>query len=318
MKRTGILIIFLLSASLSLQAQDADSLLLGDELDFLLTGDSASIFSLIDSLLNAEPPKSTSQFAARLGYNSNVLAAGRTLGIENFGLSSGLSYYHTSGIFADVSGFWSKDFDPTYYLTIASVGYSHLFNKYFSLITSYDRYFYNTNNQDAYIPYRNSFTVSPMFDVKILTTSLAYSYYFGDKQVHRLTPSIGLTLQKKNVGPFTRISLLPSFLVLFGNESFTESEILVPQTRREAFQNLRTYGKVFPVIETTRNEFGMMNYTLAIPLSVSIKKTTIGITYAYNVPKALPGETLTISESSFLSANLSYFFDFRSHKKPLQ
>ena len=57
-----------------------------------------------------------SQLAVRLSYNSNVLSAGRTLGIENFGLAPGLSYYHKSGLYADVSGYWSKDFDPSYYL----------------------------------------------------------------------------------------------------------------------------------------------------------------------------------------------------------
>ncbi len=54
-----------------------------------------------------------SQLAIRIGYNSNVLSAGRTLGIENFGLAPGISFYHISVLFADVTSYWSKW--PNYY-----------------------------------------------------------------------------------------------------------------------------------------------------------------------------------------------------------
>lgn len=300
----------IVSASSALSAQDADSLLLGDELDFLLSDDSLSIFRLIDSLLNTDMLKPTSQFSARMGYNSNVMAAGRTLGIQNFGLSPGLAYYHKSGFYGDITGFWSKDFEPSYYLTITSLGYSHLFTKCFSLLASYDRYFYNTS-EEAYIPYKNSLTLTPLIDYKYLNAGLSYSFYFGDKQVHRITPSIGVNLERKKVGPFKRIAFLPSFLLLLGNESFTHSEVLIPQTRRQALDNLRTYGKLFPVIETTTHEFGIMNYSVSAPLSITYKKINLVITYVYSIPRALPSETLTFSESSFLSANLNYFFKIK-------
>ena len=119
--RRWLLAIIMAISSATVHAQEADSVVLSQVEDILSFEDSLSIFTLIDSLLqNAEVE--SSQFGIRLAYNSNVLSAGRTLGIENFGLSSGLSYYHKSGFYGDLSGFWSKDFDPKYYLTIASVG----------------------------------------------------------------------------------------------------------------------------------------------------------------------------------------------------
>ncbi len=143
--------------------------------DILSFEDSLSIFNLIDSLLqNAEVE--SSQFGIRLAYNSNVLSAGRTLGIENFGLSSGLSYYHKSGFYGDLSGFWSKDFDPKYYLTIASVGYMYSFPKVFSIMAGYDRYFYNMQSEDEYIPYKNTLSVTPLFEVKPFMLAINYSY----------------------------------------------------------------------------------------------------------------------------------------------
>ena len=82
-------------------AQHPDSLLLSQTETELSFGDSLSIFYMIDSLLQ-QGDLNTSQLALRVSYNSNVLSTGRTLGIENFGLSPGVSYYHKSGLFADV------------------------------------------------------------------------------------------------------------------------------------------------------------------------------------------------------------------------
>jgi hypothetical protein len=304
-------IVLLLSTSWVAKAQDVDSLLVGDDLDFFLSGDSASIFSLVDSLLRSSEPES-SQLALRLSYNSNVIAAGRTLGIENFGLAPGITYFHTSGFSADVTGFWSKDFDPSYYLTTASLGYSRIFNKYFSAMASYDRYFYSIAEDDnTYIPYRNSVSVTPMLDIKKLGIAATYSYFFGDKQVHRIMPSINVTLQKKKFLGLNRVAINPSFSMLLGNETFIEDEIIYPSSLRERLQNLRDYGNWYRIVRHTIHSFGPMNYALSLPLSVSHKNMYFLCTYTYNIPKALPGETLLLEESSFISASLVYTINLK-------
>lgn len=312
-----LFITLILSTSSALYAQDVDSLLLGDDLDFLINGDSLAIFSLIDSLLNADVDLS-SQVAVRLGYNSNVIAAGRTLGIENFGLAPGITYYHKSGLFADVSGFWSKDFDPSYYLTIASVGYSPIISKKFSVMATYDRYFYNTKDADAYIPYKNATSINGNFDYRRLNTGLNYSFYFGDKSVQRIMPSVGATFEIKKKALIKRIAILPAFYLLLGDEIFYTTEVLIPRSRQEALFNFRTYGKVFPTIVTEERTFGLMNYSFTLPISISIGKTNLLFTYVYSIPKALPGETLTFEESSFITASFSWLPSFKSHKSPWQ
>lgn len=306
-----------LSTSSALQAQDVDSLLLGDDLDFLINGDSLSVFSLLDSLLNIDVDLH-SQLAFRLGYNSNVIAAGRTLGIENFGLAPGISYYHKSGLFADVSGFWSRDFDPAYYLTIASVGYSPIISKKFGIMATYDRYFYNTNTEDAYIPYKNTTSLNASFDHRWLNTGVTYSFYFGDKNVQRIIPSVGATFEIKKKALIKRIAILPTFYLLLGDEIFYSTEVLIPRTRIEALYNYRTYGKVFPTLVTEKREFGLMNYSFTLPVSISIGKTNLLLTYVYSIPKALPSETLTFSESSFITASFSWLPTFKSRKSTWQ
>ncbi|MEJ1240012.1 hypothetical protein WBG78_17865 [Chryseolinea sp. T2] len=298
------------------RAQEADSLILSGIDDALSFEDSLSIFTMIDSLMQMDD-LNRSQIAVRLSYNSNVLSAGRTLGIENFGLAPGVSYYHKSGLYADVSGYWSKDFDPSYYLTITSIGYMHSFSKYFSVIGGYDHYFYNFN-EDTYIPYRNALSVTPMVDYKSLTLSFNYSFYFGDTYANRLMPGLTWVISKNRWLGLDRISFSPSAYALFGDETITDLELVWPKTLVEAIKNKKQYGRIYAFVEHNNRVFGVMNYAFTAPLSVTLKRLTLMLSYTYNIPKALPGEPLTLSESSYLSGSLTWFIPLHRNKLPLE
>jgi hypothetical protein len=304
------LLMLILSAPCVTSAQRADSLLTKAA---LTSQDTLTIIDLIDSLLMLED-EASSQLSLRIGYNSNVLEAGRTLGIENFGLAPALSYYHKSGLYADVTGYWSKDFQPEYYLTVASVGYMYDISKHFSFIAGYDRYFYS---DATYIPYQNTLSITPVVEFKPIAISLNYSYYFGDQNAHRVMPGLGLTLEKKNFWIFDRIALLPEFYALWGNMTFTEIEYVLPDSWIERQINLRKTGMREYMVQREVDVYGMMNYTISVPLSVTYKSWSLLLTYAYNIPKALEDETLTISKSSYISGSLSYFFDLSPNKKRL-
>ncbi|HYG20986.1 MAG TPA: hypothetical protein VD816_18740 [Ohtaekwangia sp.] len=290
-------------------AQENDSLLTGSH-PVMSPHDSLSIFSLIDSLLQLAPPGS--QLVVRLGYNSNVLSAGRTLGIENFGLAPGISYYHSSGAYADVSGFWSRDFDPAYYLTTVSVGYMHDFSEKFSFMAGYDRYFYQAA-KDQYIPYANTLSVTPVLEFKPVTLIMNYAFYFGDSYAHRIQPGITFTLGKRQWLGLDRIAFTPGFYALFGTEIFTE--IRYPDTLREIIRRIRMNLPWYE--QTDRKVFGLMNYLFTAPLSITFRKWSFNVTYNYSIPKALPGETLTFAESSYLSGSLSYFISLKRDKLSL-
>lgn len=303
-------------SSVCVYAQEIDSLILADVEEALTYEDSLSIFNLIDSILQYGDIGG-SQLVLRLSYNSNVLSAGRTLGIENFGLSSGVSYYHKSGFYADVSTYWSKDFDPSFYLTAASVGYMYSFSKKFSIMAGYDRYFYNLRKEDEYIPYKNTISLIPIVELKPLLLTVNYSFYFGDAHVHRIMPGVSLVLQKKKFAHIDRIAVTPSFYMLMGNETLTEIEFVSPKDRAEGLRNYLLYGSWYTLIEKNTNVFGIMNYAVSIPVSITYKNWGFSFMYTYNIPKALPGEPLTISESSYLSGGLMYFIGFRRNKFPL-
>lgn len=296
------------ASSLPLAAQDADTLELPS--DSLLTlSDSLSIFRLLDSLMSLEDAL-TSQLAVRMAYNSNVLSAGRTLGIDQFGLAPGLSYYHKSGLFADVSSYWSNDFEPNYYLTVLSAGYMHIVNKTISIMGSYDRYFYHFDGNE-YLPYENTLTISPFFDFNYVALRTDYAYYFGNQNAHRIMPSMQLNLAKKKWLGIDKISFTPGVFVMFGNEELTEVEIDFPRTRFEALRNYQKYGTTYRIIVNERNVFGLMNYSFSFPLNITHKNWSFSMSYVYNIPKALAGEVITLSESGFVAAGLTWFIDLK-------
>lgn len=314
MRCSGFLILTILMnlpACLS-SAQEADSTLLSQVETELSFADSLSIFKLIDSLLQ-HAETGGSQLAVRLTYNSNVMSTGRTLGIQNFGLAPGVSYYHKSGLYADVSGYWSKDFDPSYYLSIASIGYMRSFSERFSLLAGYDRYFYRFEG-DGYVPYSNALSVAPSFDFKQLSISASYSFYFGDSKAHRIMPGLNFMLEKKNVLRLDRVAINPGLFLLLGDATVTTLEYSPPKSVAEAVENYRRYGSRFGISIYDRNVFGIMNYAFSIPVTINHKNWGFAFSYTYNIPRALPGEALLISESSYLSGSITYFIAFKRNK----
>jgi len=278
---------------------------------FFSPADSLKIFDLIDSLLKFDDAAAlldNSQIAVRLGYNSNITADNRTFNISQFGLAPGVSYYHKSGAYVDATSYWSSEYNPNLYLTVASAGYMHTFSKHYSLLGEYSHYFYNQpSDSTVSIPYTNNFGVSNYFEFSPLVLRLDYYFYFGDRSAHRIMPSIGLNLVKRNWLGFDRVMLFPSFSVLFGSEQVTQYEFY-PNLLFRYFYNQRNTRQLPYFYEVHHTEFGVMNYGFSMPLSFSKKQWSFLLSYSYNIPKSLPGETLSLENTGFLSLSITRYF----------
>lgn len=130
-------------------------------------------------------------------------------------------------------------------------------------------------------------------------------------------PALSVTLRKKKFLGLDRISLTPGVFMLYGNEAITTFDYLPPENLRELIENRRKYGTIFRPVEITNDVFGIMNYSFSLPVSLSKGNWTVMVSYAYNIPKALPGEPLTLSESSFITGSILYLLDLKRNKKPL-
>jgi hypothetical protein len=318
LKKALTILVYIFSACFASYGQQTDSLLIKkteltlDSLnDFFTHEDSLGIFDLIDSLLKTEPAKEKSQMAVRLGYNSNIVADNSAFNISQFGLAPGISYYHKSGAYADVTSYWSKEYQPNFYLTVGSAGYLHVVNKWYSILAEYSHYFYNQpNDSTVSIPYTNNIGVTNYFEFKPVILRLDYYLYFGEKTAHRIMPSLGANFIKRKWAGFDRISIYPNFNVLFGTEEVSEN-LLYPNLLLRLLYNRNNPNSKVPLYYTkTHNEFGVMNYSFSAPITFTKKDWTFLISYNYNIPRSLTDEETSLQDGGYVSFSITRYFSF--------
>jgi len=130
-------------------------------------------------------------------------------------------------------------------------------------------------------------------------------------------PGFSLVLEKKKLFKIDKVAFQPTFYTLFGDETLTEVQIITAKDWIERRYNLKNYGTPYRLEIINKRVFGIMNYAFTAPLSITHKNWSFMFSYTYSIPKALPGEPLTISESSYLSGSISYFISTRKSKIPL-
>ena len=249
-----------------------------DSLDTLL------LFQLIDSLLALEPSR-TSQFSLHLGYISEVTNAGRTLDLQQFGFNPGISYFHKSGAYMDVTGYWNSDLDPRYDLTVVALGYIGFLSPKLSYSISYDHRFFSDTEVDLDLPpevidqllppiLNNSLSGGMDLDFGSIETGVDYAWLFNEKSAHRLQWRLTGDLKKYKWLWMDRVSLRPAFEMLFGN-----LDVFSVTYSREAFIQKR-----FPYLINKKNEFGLMNYRFRLPLGLTKNPFQLIFEYNYNIP----------------------------------
>lgn len=326
----------------------SDSILL-DQLEYELAADSIDILDLIDSLVFTD--FRFSQLSLRLGYTSNITYAGRNFGIEQHGFGIGAAYYHKTGLFADVSGYWNSEMEPNYNPTIITAGYFGKFTKKWTYTLSYDHYFYRiTEGEDDFIyyPITNTLNASTYVEMGNMTLAGDYSFLFGEEKAHRVRVNLMYTLSKNNWGIIDRFVFMPTASILLGNSDIYQLTPIYPsvnlRTRYDLRQLLfREYGEQVirylwqhnrdkyieleremynqykeefrDYLLTTDNVFGIMNYSLSAPFYFYIDNFTFALSYHYNIPVELPGEDLNLEPNSYIGATLLYNIPFIKKNK---
>ena len=178
----------------------------------------------------------------------------------------------------------------------------------------YSRYIYSFSDSTYNSPYTNTASLSNFFEVKPFLFRLDYSLYFGEKSVNRIMPAIMLNLEKRNWLGLKRLLFYPTFSVLFGNESWQNSQYLPYTTKPlEIIYRVRNKLPLYYLQTDNYNEFGVLNYSVSLPLSISLNNWTFLLSYTYNFPKALPNEALALTNSGYLSFSIIRYFNFKSH-----
>lgn len=299
----------------------SDSLLLEE-----LAKDSLSIIELIDSLLLTD--FRFSSLLIRTAYTSNIMYAGRDFGISQYGFSAGLSYYHKTGLFADVTTFWNSDYEPHINPTSFSLGYMGSLTRKWGFIASYDHYLYLKNDEyeDISYPLTNALNASTYFDFKYFSVGLDYSFLFGEETAHRLRPNMYGIIRIKNLGFIDEIDIFPSVSMLLGDETlyyldenYSQIKSVLENYGIDDFNRFRQrrprlaqyiYSNYVTYDERSENVFGIMNYSVSLPIMVRIGRFTVSSGYYVNFPVALPGEDIDLSPNNYFNVGLMYTIPF--------
>ena len=303
----------------------ADYLKLDSLLLWEIEHDSSSLLAILDDILADNYLKS--QLIVRAGYTSDIVNAGRDYGVQQYGLNAGIAFYHKTGFFADISGYYNSDILPNYNTTITTIGYMGNIINNWNYFASYDHYFYHNSDKTDVLnnyPLTNGINASTSYYIKWFNIGVDYSFLFGEETAQRVRGNIGFTVAKRKWGFIDRLAFSPIVSMLLGNANVTStvfveetalrrSKMLIDRIGRNRYIYLYNNNRdelIRLLSEThTSKTFGIMNYSIFMPLTFTVKKGTLLLNYVLNFPVALPGEeNIDTSPNGYFSASLIFAF----------
>lgn len=228
-----------------------------------------------------------------LDYNSDSYFAGRDIGINQYNLVPQISYLHSSGLFASISGNYYSKFNPKLDVINATVGYGKNFGKHkkFRYSVYYAKYFYS-DNDDNFLD--NAFSAS--FGIKNknknIGTHLLISYLFGSEDAIQLTSSSFSRIKILKTNNVT-IDLRPQLSITAGKQTIELSRI------SNIDDSLLFYSE---------DVFELINTQLSIPIQLNLNSFDFEIGYNFNFANAIRGED-DLKNTNYFNASIAYLIN---------
>tara|TARA_R110001583_G_scaffold67308_3_gene192578 strand:- start:35919 stop:36788 length:870 start_codon:yes stop_codon:yes gene_type:complete len=225
-------------------------------------------------------------------YNSDTYFSGRDIGINQYNIAPQISYTHTNGIFASLSGIYYSEFVPKWDLTSATVGFSKNFGKkkLIKYSISYSKYFYSNAINNIY---NNTFNVGLGIrnNKRNMGTQLIGSYLFGQDQSFEIASRsfIDFNLLKKQN---SSLKLKPQLNIIVGKQTIELARIV-----KVKGQSLTQY--------TENDVFDLINNQINIPLIYSSKSFDFEVGYNINFPFPIGDET-NLKTTGFFNVSIGY------------
>lgn len=281
-------IVLILISMFQSTAQD-DETMVDSLLDEFLSADNQIIDDLLLSLSNFN------LIYASTTYNTKTYFSGRDIGIDQYNISTQLTYANSNGFYTGISGTYFSQFYPKWDVTTLYIGFGNYLNKQKTLSynTAYSRYFY-ANSEDNIFANTLDFGLGIRTKNKILATQLTGSYLFGkESSFHFLSKTYFKTnlLKEKN----TLITIKPQLNILFGKQTIELSRIDIIENIPET-----TYSK--------NTVFDLINTQLIFPVECTFNNFDICFGYTFNFPHPI-GEEVSLKTTSFFNFSLGYLLE---------
>nr|WP_298992296.1 hypothetical protein [uncultured Polaribacter sp.] len=233
-----------------------------------------------------------------VSYNTNTFFSGRDSGTDQFNIIPQVSYYHSSGFNASISGIYYQNFAPAWDFTSVSVGYFNIIGKQknFNYNLGYTHFFYSDDFDD----FTNSIDLSFGFRNKkrTLGTTLAASYLFGTDTSLQLVSNSFFNINLKRTSNLA-LRFRPNISFIIADQTYTFSSII--------------RSPLGPRIVTVVQEvFDLLNTQLSFPLSLSTKSWDFEVGYHLNLPNAVSNES-NLSNTNFFSFSVGYLLDLNKN-----
>ncbi|WP_439127704.1 hypothetical protein [Polaribacter sp.] len=284
------LLLFTMATSFCSYAQENTD----DEIDNLLDELFFSEQQFLDELMESD--LSYNFIYTSLSYNNQTYFSGRDSGTEQFNMIPQVSYFHSSGFNASISGVYYENYYPHWDFTSLSLGYFHTFgkNKNFQYNIGYTRYIYS----DGYDSFENSFDVS--FGIRnkkrTLGSTIAASYLFGSDTSYQILSNTFVNFNLYRNSNYA-LRFRPNINFTIAKQEYSFRRFAVISGKR---------------IIVTRNlqVFDLLNTQINIPISFTSNSWDFELAYNLNIPNTLFEEN-TLPNTSFFSFTIGYLFDFK-------
>ena len=290
------LLLFSVATSFSSYAQE-DTLHNLDDIDGLIDELFFEDQQFLDELV--ESGFSYNFLYTSVSYNSNTYFSGRDSGTDQFNLIPQVSYYHSSGFNASVSGIYYENFAPSWDFTSVSLGYFNSIGRKKNVLYNigYTKYLYS----EEYDDFTNSFDVS--FGIRnkkrTLGSTIAASYIFGTDNSYQIVSNsyVNFTLKRtEKLG----IRFKPSINFIIAKQTLSTEQIVLSNGQR--------------FLQTTSFDiFDLLNTQISFPVSLTINSWDFELGYNLNLPNATITED-TLSNTSFFNLSIGYMFDLSKNR----
>ena len=228
-----------------------------------------------------------------VNYNSDTYFSGRDIDIDQYNISPQITYMHSKGFYASISGIYYSEFVPSWDVTTATIGYGKSFGigKIFRYYTSLSGYLYSENNIDGLYNGNISAGFGIQNKSRTLGTVLSSSYYLGSDAAYQIVSrtyaNLKLLKTKKH-----HLKIRPQLSIYTGTQIV---DVLSDSTLQDSFISQNTL-------------FGLINTQINLPIQYSTNSFDFELGYNLNFPSEIGDET-ALKNTSFFNIGISYLLD---------
>jgi hypothetical protein len=238
-----------------------------------------------------------------VNYNSDTYFSGRDINVDQYNIVPQITYMHSKGFYASLSGIYYSEFEPNWDVTTATAGYGKSLGKKKSwqYYASYSYYFYSNDIDNLYHSTLNG-GVGINNKKRTLGTQLSGAYYFGDEVTYQFVlRSYANFKLLKNKKQYLRFR--PQFSIVTGTQivDLSGGSIQKAILSKEAVTTQDVYLE--------ENVFGLINTQFNIPLQYTVGSFDFELGFNYNIPSELGNET-DLKNTSFFNFGVAYLMAF--------